>query len=71
MLFPTVEIVARAYSWLIGRVANPPGMGGRLPEFKSISRPEMPICGISASRMPKNVPYFGSYNTINNIQLIT
>ena len=22
------------------RVANPPGMGGRLPEFKSISRPE-------------------------------
>ena len=25
----------------IPRVANPPGMGGRLPEFKSISRPGM------------------------------
>ena len=27
--------------------------------------------GIPASRMKKNVPYFGSYNTIHNIQLIT
>ena len=61
-----------AKTWWYGdRVANPPGTGGRLPEFKSISRPEMLISRNSGIQNAKNAPYFGSYNIINNIQLIT
>jgi len=58
----------RLKSDVIGRVANPPRMGRRLPEFKSISCPEMLI---SRNAGVRNAPKFAlfdlcSYNTINS-----
>ena len=40
------------------RVANPPGTGGRLPEFKSISRPEMLISRNSGVQNAKKCALF-------------
>ena len=42
----------------VTRVANPPGMGGRLPEFKSISSPGMLISRNSDVRNAKKCVLF-------------
>ena len=52
----------QSQTWAISRVANPPGMGGRLPEFNSISR--LPLVIARKSLISRNAPKLVLYSYI-------